>query len=406
MKRMPGARLPTDLLAAPLAALAHLQLEPTECDRLGPADGRLSLRRSWPKAEGRLGLEYVDSQGKPVPGQWLADADVLEETWHATQAATGGERARVLCLPERGVLLQAGGADRRLRGLSAVLARPGAELVAHRPEQRAVVRVVTPAATIYVKVVRPGRIGALIERMQVLHELADASFRTPRLLAVDESEGLMEMTALPGQSAYGQFQHPAFVEYVGRAGTLLRLLHSPTPSGYTAEHGPAAEVRVIQRWLARLAMVDAPHIGVMEHLAQGICNRLTDASADGRAVLLHRDYYDKQIVLGEDGREGLLDLDTLAYGERELDVANALVHLELRRLQGRCGANVAGKAARAFLSRYGVESIAGERLAAYADATRLRLACVYSFRPGDIQVVPALVERIGKPVAGLDGSAV
>ncbi len=51
-------------------------------------------------------------------------------------------------------------------------------------------------------------------------------------------------------------------------------------------------------------------------------------------MLLHRDFFDKQVVVDADGRPGLLDFDTLAAGEAAVDVANMLVHLELRRCSG------------------------------------------------------------------------
>ncbi len=63
--------------------------------------------------------------------------------------------------------------------------------------------------------------------------------------------------------------------------------------------------------------------------------------------MLHRDLHDKQVVVG--AHIGLLDLDTLAVGERALDLANALAHLELRVDQGLMTAAAAGVARRAFL---------------------------------------------------------
>jgi hypothetical protein len=57
------------------------------------------------------------------------------------------------------------------------------------------------------------------------------------------------------------------------------------------------------------------------------------------------------------------------------------VHLEWRVLQGWCGAERAGTAASALLDGYRPTPAVVAGLDAYAAATRLRLACVYAFRP-------------------------
>ena len=64
-----------------------------------------------------------------------------------------------------------------------------------------------------------------------------------------------------------------------------------------------------------------------------------------------------------------------------IDVANLLVHLELRVMQGHCGSEVAVVAGDAFLEAYRPDRDLRGRIDAYAAATRLRLACVYAFRP-------------------------
>jgi aminoglycoside phosphotransferase (APT) family kinase protein len=115
-------------------------------------------------------------------------------------------------------------------------------------------------------------------------------------------------------------------------------------------------------------------------------------------VLLHRDYYDKQIFIEEDGRTGLLDFDLLATGEAALDVANALVHFELRALQGRYSTTDGARAKAAFIAAYRPTPVVAQRLQAYADATRLRLACVYSCRPAGLAHVSALLASIGQVV--------
>ena len=96
----------------------------------------------------------------------------------------------------------------------------------------------------------------------------------------------------------------------------------------------------------------------------------------------------------------MLDFDTLSLGEAALDLANVLVHLELRALQGRCSEARANAAATAMVEGYDPPPPVSSRLRAYADATRLRLACLYAFRPCRKSVVPALLGCVGQAVPG------
>ncbi|MBW3576005.1 MAG: hypothetical protein KY450_14430 [Actinobacteria bacterium] len=121
------------------------------------ADGPLRLRRAWPRGPGHLLLEYVEPGGDPVPGQWFADPARLAEVAAETVAGAGAGPGQVTAVAERGVLLQRGGADRRLAALGAVVDDETATLVVHRPERRAVVRRRRRSGTTYVKVWRPGR---------------------------------------------------------------------------------------------------------------------------------------------------------------------------------------------------------------------------------------------------------
>ena len=113
--------------------------------------------------------------------------------------------------------------------------------------------------------------------------------------------------------------------------------------------------------------------------------------------MIHRDFYEKQVVIGSDGQVGILDFDTAAVGEPALDVANIFAHLELRVLQGRCSLRSASHATDALLEGYDSRSKVLARLPAYRDASRLRLACVYAFRPRCRHLVTELVRRLELP---------
>jgi aminoglycoside phosphotransferase (APT) family kinase protein len=98
-------------------------------------------------------------------------------------------------------------------------------------------------------------------------------------------------------------------------------------------------------------------------------------------VPIHRDLHDKQVLVEPGGGIGVLDFDTLALGDPALDLGNLLAHLDLRALQHRCSEVDAERLGAALLDGYGTRTTLRERAAAYAQATRVRLACVYAFRP-------------------------
>ncbi|VAX39670.1 hypothetical protein MNBD_PLANCTO03-2169, partial [hydrothermal vent metagenome] len=112
-------------------------------------------------------------------------------------------------------------------------------------------------------------------------------------------------------------------------------------------------------------------------------------------TVIHRDFYDKQLVIDNCDRPGLLDFDTLSTGEPALDLANMLGHLELRVLQGLCSHTTAAEAARAFLDGYAADEATQARTRAYLDATRLRLAILYAFWPKWAALSPRLLAMLG-----------
>ncbi|MDP9398929.1 MAG: phosphotransferase, partial [Actinomycetota bacterium] len=104
-----------------------------------------------------------------------------------------------------------------------------------------------------------------------------------------------------------------------------------------------------------------------------------------RPTLLHRDLHDKQVLVGAGASGapslGILDADLAAIGEPALDLANLLVHLDLRAAQGTVPVATAQACVEAVLAGYDPDDEVRRRLPAYALATRLRLLGVYAFRP-------------------------
>ncbi|GAA1107793.1 hypothetical protein GCM10009582_01810 [Arthrobacter flavus] len=123
--------------------------------------------------------------------------------------------------------------------------------------------------------------------------------------------------------------------------------------------------------------------------------RLLISGAPERSVLSHRDLHDKQLLFNADsGSVGLIDCDTVSVAEPALDLANLLVHIDFRRAQGVFSAAAASTAKQAILETALAMKVSDTRMHAYSAATRLRLACLYAFRPPYRAVAHFWFERL------------
>ncbi len=390
-------------LSAGFQPFAQLTLTAGEAAPLGLAPGILRLQRVWPQAPDHFGLEYADQQGRLAPGQWLGDQPQFLKIFKATARLVKGEGTNLWADPVRQIFLQPGGADRRLVGLAPLLNQEQGEMIVHRPERRAVVRLRQQGQLLYAKVVRPERTAALVATMQQMQQLAAGHFRTPAVQAYDAERGILYLTALPGKSVGDLLDEGALAMAAHHSGLILQRLHRfPLPA--TAQpHTAEGEIGVMEKWLQQLRWLAPTTAQAINAQTARIDKALRAATTP--VVLLHRDYYDKQIFLWVNPatgstEHGLLDFDLLAVGEAALDLANVLVHFELRTIQGRCTWAESATATSALLAAYEPSPAVAARIAAYADATRLRLACVYSCRPAGVPYVEALLARLGRPVGG------
>jgi aminoglycoside phosphotransferase (APT) family kinase protein len=205
--------------------------------------------------------------------------------------------------------------------------------------------------------------------------------------------------SLPGAPLHELLGSDEALSQAPAIGRALRTLHAADVRPETQPHGPDAEARVLWMWVGRVPRYAASLARPTSEAAAVVA----DALRPERPVPLapaHRDLHDKQIFLDGGPSIGLLDFDTLAAAEPALDVANLLVHLELRALQGECDPDWARRMAEGLLEGYGTKWPGKDRLSAYADATRVRLACVYAFRPRWGGVSEALLSRVGANVPG------
>lgn len=339
----------------------------TAAARLDAAAGPLRLRRAWPRPDGSVQLEYLDVRGHTVAGQLLPDRARAE-----TVMTTTGPDAELH--PVQPVVLHWAGADGRLSALPG-LVRRGGRIVSHRPERRAVVQ---HPDRVYAKVVRPGTSAGLVATSERTRLAARHAFLVPRVLAHDPSAGVVAWEELPGptllQVGCGA---PGVVDLVRAwtaTGHAVADLHRQDATGLPT-HDARDEVRTAAAWVE-----SAVAWGMLPAAAAPAAYQVLLAGAPGPVGVLHRDLHDKQVVLARGGI-GLLDLDTLAVGERALDLGNVLAHLELRVAQGLLGERAAQLAREAFLVGAAPDADTMRRVHAHQQVARIRLAGVYAFRP-------------------------
>ncbi|MFC0674732.1 aminoglycoside phosphotransferase family protein [Brachybacterium hainanense] len=315
-----------------------------------------TLPRAWPRSADHLLLDLRDPAGSAVAGQWFSDP---ERARAIAEATPGAERAGR-------IVLQRAGADRRLRPLAELLAAPGRRLVAHRPERRAVVQ----AGDRFLKLVRPGRLEEV--RSQALLA-AQLGVGAPEVLDADPATGSLTTRAVPGTPLTSVLSSSAALAGCRTAGAMIARLQQQGPRvlpGTLAEHDGADELAVVRRW-------------------QTLAERFTGLAPPrerpelpvlGSPVLVHRDLHDGQLILDGE-RAGLLDFDLAALGHPALDLANLLVHLELRSEQGLLADPAA--ATEAVLEGARAPAPVREAIPAFAEITRHRLRAVYAFRDPD-----------------------
>lgn len=339
----------------------------------------LELVRATPRSEHHLLVCLADVDGTETAGQWYDDPCRTDRVVAQTAATAAPGAVRRLGAH---LLLQDAGADRRLPALHRLVRDAGATLLAHRPERRGVVSQVVGGDLRYTKVVRPDRLPALVATLQAVAETS--AVRVPEVLVSDPRDGSVTLAALPGRTLHDLLldpgvPHTSLGAAAAAAGAgVRRLHHCPVTAGRPA-HGADQEVRVTRDWIGRAddhGLLGLPRVSV-DALADRMAALVAGTDAD--AVLLHRDLHDKQILVADDA--GVLDLDLAAIGHPALDLANLLVHVELRVHQGLVPVERARACVEAVVAGYDPRPSVTDGLRGYGLAARLRLLGVYAFRP-------------------------
>lgn len=356
----------------------------------GAAHG-LSLYRASPRGTDRLVLEFRDRDGAVIAGQWHRDPERGAATARRTAMASARGSFDVTVLDRPDLFVQRRGADRRLPALAQLANRQGSLLVSHRAERRGVVRL---ADGDFVKVVPPEKVAAVVTGCSVTS--ANPSLALPRVVGVDPESGTVTTAAMSGRTLESRLtdsnlSDDELVTDAKAVGAALREFHEegPLPTALP-RHDTAAELAVTERWLnaaTGFGLVDPDRwTSTLARAVDLLDERPTDP------VRVHRDLHDKQLVLEVDQPVGLLDLDLVTSGEAAVDIANLLVHLELRHRLGGCTTTRAERCAEAFLTGYAPTEPTLARIGGYMTTTRLRLAGVYAFRDSPQGLLDDLVD--------------
>ena len=217
----------------------------------------------------------------------------------------------------------------------------------------------------------------------------------PALRAWVPSLHLLVTTPLDGEPLLERLAHGATPALLAEVAAALARLHTVSLATIARRFDPDDDLEVVRSWVAFTTCV-FPELGVP--LAQAL-DRLERArpSGEGANVVVHRDFYDKQVLVGA-RRVGVLDLDTLCHGDAEIDVGNFCAHLVLRGLQWHDAPDAFAELGTVFVGAYREHRSALDRarLEWYRASTLLRLACVYALRPRWAALAPRLAQESGR----------
>lgn len=196
------------------------------------------------------------------------------------------------------------------------------ELLTYRPGKRAVVRVRSADQTLYVKVVRPSSVNALVAEHQRWreHELP-----APPVVGW-APEGLIALGALPGVEAIhvvdAIHDSDAFVEALALLCDRIALVPADRPAR-------ASLTTRLPWYLARLTSL-VPHDGArVRELGARIRHRLESAPATP-PVTIHGDLHLGQVMVDAGSPAtivGVLDIDTAGSGDPADDLGALHAHL-------------------------------------------------------------------------------
>src|SRR5262249_5446836 len=193
---------------------------------------------------------------------------------------------------------------------------------------------------------------------------------------------------------------PNCTDVVARVGHALGLFQSIPVAEIEVVFGPAEDMLVVQSWVMLTAGLFPDLSAELFDLLTGL-QRTMPSERDEGIGLVHRDFYDRQLLITPRA-VAVLDMDTAAQGDGEIDVANFCSHLILRQAQGQSSAEDTERLTTAFVEAYrrvrpGVDR---HRLDWYLSTALVRLACVHALRVQWRHIVPFLLDEARRVLPG------
>ena len=219
-------------------------------------------------------------------------------------------------LPGLAAAMDQASASRLLADLGAGSSVVEAPLRAYRPGRRAVVEVVSPATSIFLKMVRPGE----AESLHRIHDELAALLPVPPTLGFDPQLGVFAMMAISGTTLRRALDDSRSA--LPPPGAVISVLeHLPDPRS-TAEVGsPIERLSKVTEVLSRLLPEAASRL---EHLLGAV-----GSENMAPTIPVHGDFYETQLLVAEGSITGVVDVDTYGWGRPGDDAATMLAHLSV-----------------------------------------------------------------------------
>jgi len=270
------------------------------------------------------------------------------------------------------------------------------EIAGYRPGMRCQVRYrMNDETVLYGKVAverAPGHGFRQLERVRAALSPA-AAIRLPRPLRYASELQLTLIASVGGESLYDALHRGRTMGgRLAQAAATLAELHRLEIDEVERVYGPADELALVGGWVELVAALFPDMAGGLRAAQADLI--ATQPSGVDPSAIVHRDFYDKQVLSGAEGPV-FLDMDTTCRGDAEIDLGNFCAHFQLRGRQwGRL--RELAPLESAFLSGY-KHDFCLDRARWYRAATLLRLACVYALRPHWRHVAPELAEEARRP---------
>lgn len=269
----------------------------------------------------------------------------------------------------------------------------GCEPIGYRPGMRCQIRYRTAAGTnVYGKTAverAPAQAFNLHHRVHAALLRTPRQFQVPRPLRHIPELHLTLIAEAPGESLHDALRIRRSLDADIRAlAAALAEFHHLGIDGVERVYTSQDEIELIDGWVSLIAEL-FPDLSAALHRCRNELAR-TQPDTAGTKAFVHRDFYDKQVLLSAHGLT-LLDMDTACNGDAEIDLGNFCAQLRLRGLQFDLQAKCADLE-RIFLAAY-PGGVAAEKITWYRRSSLLRLACGYALRPSWHHLAPALLAQ-------------